>query len=78
MPNCAFSANGFSIAGWTFIPTVTKKTGTSRSATGLIRSSMCSRRSVVASTRPAANAPMMVASPIRSATAASATAKTTE
>ena len=73
-----FPANGLSSAGWTFIPTVTKKTGTSRSATGLMRSSMCTRRSVVARMSPAANAPMIVASPITSATAASATANITE
>jgi hypothetical protein len=35
MPSCAFSANGFSVDGWTFIPTVTKNTGARRSATRL-------------------------------------------
>lgn len=66
-------ANGFRIAGSTFIPIVTKKIGTNRSPTGRISSSILARRSVFARIRPAANAPMMVASPTRSATAASRT-----
>ena len=54
MPSPASSPNGLSSAGSTFMPIVTKKTGPSRSATGLTRSSMCARRSVVARTSPAA------------------------
>ena len=78
MPSWALGAKGFSIAGSTFMPTVTKNTGTRRSATGLIRSSTWARRSVLARISPAANAPMMVASPMRSARAARASAKTRE
>ena len=60
------------------MPTVTKKIGTSRSATGLMRSSIWAWGSVLDRIRPAAKAPMMVASPIHSAAAASASANARE
>ena len=60
------------------MPTVTKKMGTSRSATGLMRSSIWACGSVRDRIRPAAKAPMMVASPIHSAAAASASANARE
>src|SRR5581483_1689614 len=62
---------GAKTPSWTFAPTSTKKTGTNRSAVGRSSSWIRVPRSVLARTRPAAKAPMIVASPSRSESAAS-------
>ena len=74
-PRSKSALPGMNRRTFTGAPTATKKIGVKMSATGSIRSTTASNWLVEESTRPAAKAPMIIADPARSASAAIASAK---